>query len=93
MLNGVTGIALMKIDVLDKLETIKICTDVHNGIPVYEELPGWCTSTIGITDYSDLPRLAQEYINRIEQLTQTEVVLISTGPERDQTILLQDSFF
>ena len=93
MLNGVTGIALMKMDVLDELKSIKICTGVHNGIPVYEELSGWCTSTVGITEYADLPRLAQAYIERIEQLVQTPVVLVSTGPERDQTILLQDSFF
>jgi len=93
MLNGVTGIALMKMDVLDHLEVIKICTDVHNGIPVYEELSGWCTSTVGVTDFGDLPRLAQAYVDRIEQLVQKQVVLISTGPERDQTIFLQDEFF
>lgn len=93
MINGVTGIALTKIDVLDELKSIKICRDIHDGIPVYEELPGWCTSTIGITEYADLPRLAQQYIERIEILCQREVVIISTGPERDQTILLKDNFF
>ena len=93
MINGVTGIALTKIDVLDELKSIKICIDNIDGIPVYEELPGWCTSTIGITEYADLPRLAQQYIERIEILCQRQVVIISTGPERDQTILLKDNLF
>ena len=93
MINGVTGIALTKIDVLDELKIIKICIDNVDGIPVYEELPGWCTSTIGITEYADLPRLAQAYIERIEILCQRQVVIISTGPERDQTILLEDNLF
>ena len=93
MLNGVTGIALMKMDVLDELKSIKICTDIHDGIPIYEEVPGWCSSTVGVTEYADLPRLAQAYIERIEQLILTNVVLVSTGPERDQTILLKDNFF
>ena len=93
MLNGVTGIALMKMDVLDELQSIKICTDVYGGSPVYKELPGWCTSTVGITKYEDLPRQAQQYIECIEDLIKTQIVLISTGPERNQTIMLQDSLF
>ena len=92
MLNGCTGIALMKIDVLDDLATIKICVDHNNGIPVYEEMSGWRTSTVGITEYSDLPVNAQLYVDKIEKLIYTEVVLISTGPERDQTIVLKDLF-
>tara|TARA_B100001248_G_scaffold253521_1_gene230881 strand:+ start:1285 stop:2478 length:1194 start_codon:yes stop_codon:yes gene_type:complete len=89
MLNGVTGIAITKIDVLDDLEEIKIRIDDSK----YETLPGWRTSTIGITEYADLPRLAQQYIERIEILCQRQVVLISTGPERDQTIFLSDTLF
>ena len=92
MLNGVTGVALTKIDVLDELERIKICVDVDNGKPVYQQMPGWCTSTVGIEKYSDLPVNAQLYIDMIEKLIYTEVVLISTGPERDQTIQLKDLF-
>jgi len=92
MLNGVTGIALMKMDVLDELNSIRICVDVVNGEPVYEEMSGWRTSTVGITDYSDLPVNAQLYVDKIEKLTHTKVVLISTGPERDQTIVLEDLF-
>ena len=93
MLNGVTGIALTKIDVLDELESIKICIDNVNGNPVYEEIPGWRTSTVGITEYRDLPRLAQQYIERIEILCQRQIVMISTGPERNQTIMIKDEFF
>ena len=89
MLNGVTGIAITKIDVLDDLKEIKIRIDDSK----YETLPGWRTSTIGITEYADLPRLAQQYIERIEILCQRQVVLISTGPERDQTIFLSDTLF
>jgi len=92
MLNGVTGIALMKIDVLDELERIKICVDVDNGKPVYQEMPGWCTSTVGIKKYSDLPVNAHLYIDMIEKLTNTKVAMISTGPDRDQTILLKELF-
>jgi len=93
MLNGVTGIALTKIDVLDELKSIKICIDNVNGNPVYEEIPGWRTSTVGITEYRDLPRLAQQYIERIEILCQRQIVMISTGPERNQTIMIKDEFF
>jgi len=93
MINGVTGIALTKIDVLDELKSIKICTDMHEGIPIYEEVPGWCSSTVGITQLKDMPQEAIYYINRIQELTKTKVVMISTGPERDQTIILPASLF
>lgn len=97
MLNGVTSIALMKIDVLDELERIKICTEYFDsyGIlrPGYETMPGWKTSTIGITKFEDLPIEAKEYIAKIEELVGVEVGLISTGPERDQTIMKKDTFF
>ena len=93
MLNGVTGIAFMKMDVLDQIKSIKICIDYIDDTPVYEEMPGWCTSTVGMTQYSDLPIQAQQYIDRIEELVKTPIVLISTGPERDQTIVLNNSLF
>ena len=87
MLNGVTGIALTKIDVLDELGTIKI----YNG-EGYEEHEGWLSSTFGITQYDDLPELAKKYISRIEELVGVEIVLISTGPDREETITLKDPF-
>ena len=93
MLNGVTGIAFMKMDVLDQLSFIKICVNYIDDTPVYEEMPGWRTSTVGMTQYSDLPIQAQQYIDRIEELVKTPIELISTGPERDQTIVLNDSLF
>lgn len=93
MLNGVTGIAFMKMDVLDQLSSIKICVDYIDDTPVYEEMPGWRTSTVGMTQYSDLPIQAQQYIDRIEELVKTPIELISTGPERDQTIVLNNSLF
>tara|TARA_B100000902_G_scaffold109727_1_gene111332 strand:- start:752 stop:1957 length:1206 start_codon:yes stop_codon:yes gene_type:complete len=93
MLNGVTGIAFMKMDVLDQLSSIKICVDYSDDTPVYEEMSGWRTSTVGITKYSDLPIQAQQYVDRIEELVKTPIVLISTGPERDQTIVLNNSLF
>ena len=92
MLNGVTGIALMKMDVLDELNSIRICVDVVDGEPVYEEMSGWRTSTVGITQYKNLPELAQKYISRIEELVGVEIVLISTGPDRAETITLKDPF-
>jgi|TARA_B100000073_G_scaffold339059_1_gene336955 adenylosuccinate synthase len=87
MLNGVTGIALTKIDVLDELGTIKI----YNG-EGYEEHKGWMTSTYGITDHELLPKEAKNYIKRIEELVGVPVIQISTGPDRDETITLQDPF-
>ena len=97
MLNGVTSIALMKIDVLDKLKHIKICTEYFDSygkiVPGYETMLGWNTSTVGITKIEDLPEEAKKYIARIEELVGVEVGLISTGPERNQTILKKDLFF
>lgn len=60
--------------------------------PIYEDLPGWQESTYGVTDFSKLPRNAQAYLQRIEELTQVRINIISTGPKRDQTIFLQDMF-
>tara|TARA_B100000900_G_scaffold376790_1_gene359762 strand:+ start:381 stop:1586 length:1206 start_codon:yes stop_codon:yes gene_type:complete len=93
MLNGVTSIALMKIDVLDQLASIKICVDYIDDSPVYEEIPGWKTSTVGITSIEELPEQAKCYIQRIEELVQTSVGIVSTGPQRDQTIMKKDTFF
>ena len=97
MLNGVTSIALMKIDVLDKLKHVKICTEYFDSygkiVPGYETMSGWNTSTVGITKIEDLPEEAKKYIARIEELVGVEIGLISTGPERNQTILKKDVFF
>jgi adenylosuccinate synthase len=109
VLNGVTSLALTKIDVLDKLETIKICTGytvdkeelsdfpVSTSLtkrltPIYEEVDGWNTSTVGLEKISQLPLNARAYIQRIEELTESKVSIISTGPERNQTITINSPF-
>jgi adenylosuccinate synthase len=108
-INSVTGICLTKLDVLDGLETIKICTAYElNGEqldvppistikyaeckPVYEEMPGWSESTIGVTNYDDLPENAKNYIKRLEEVTETKIAIISTGPDREHTIILENPY-
>ena len=108
MLNGFDTIALPKLDVLDELEEIKICTaymlkgekitSVPHGAallgecePVYETLPGWKSSTSGLTSFDALPAGARRYIERLEELCEVPIGLISTGPERTETILRSDS--
>src|SRR5437763_4256342 len=107
-INGFTSVALTKLDVLDALDEIKVCTgyrlngqsvdafpavsqDLRNVEPIYETLPGWKCSTVGITDLSELPRAAREYVNFLSNHIGVQIGLISTGPERTQTILVQES--
>ncbi|MGH1600527.1 adenylosuccinate synthase [Campylobacter majalis] len=99
-LDGVDRFALMKLDVLDGFESVKICkayqykgetidyvpTDLENVTPIYEELSGW-DKVAGISRYDDLPQNAKKYIERIEELTGIKVALISTSPERSDTII------
>ncbi len=109
-INSLTGLALMKMDVLDGMDEIKICTAYklkdgtisqlpplsaheYEGItPVYESMPGWKESTFGITKWDDLPENAKHYIKRLEELSGAKVAILSTGPERDQTIYLDNPF-
>ncbi|GAA4010907.1 adenylosuccinate synthase [Sphingomonas swuensis] len=107
--SGVTGIALTKIDVLDGLETVKICVgyeidgkrfdylpphaaDQARVRPIYEEMPGWAESTAGARSWADLPAQAIKYIRRVEELIRCPVALVSTSPDRDDTILVRDPF-
>lgn len=107
VLNSMTGICLTKLDVLDGLDELKIAVDytsddaitgaydAHfyaNVTPVYETLPGWSESTIGITDFDKLPDNAKAYIRRIEALVGCPVDIISTGADRDETIVLRDPY-
>ena len=109
LLNGVTSLALTKIDVLDRLEKINICigyrvgeeefsdfpvtTSIANKLtPVYEEIDGWNTSTVGLEKIDQMPAKARAYIQRIEELTESRVSIISTGPERNQTIFMNNPF-
>ncbi len=108
-LNSLSGICLTKLDVLDGLEKIGICTAYKlNGELTYtaplgadqyeqceaiiEEMPGWSENTFGVTDYADLPSNAKAYIKRLEQLVDVKITIISTGPDRDETIVLEHPF-
>ncbi len=107
-LNGFNSVALTKLDVLDALDEIKVCTgyeidgervetfpavsqDLQKIKPIYETLPGWKSETLGTTKIEDLPTRAREYVEFLSASIGVEIGLISTGPERDQTIILQDS--
>ncbi|OSZ62757.1 adenylosuccinate synthase [Sphingomonas sp. IBVSS1] len=106
---GITGMALTKLDVLDGLETIMICTGYRldgreldylpahpaeqaRVEPIYEAFEGWSESTAGARSWAQLPAQAIKYIRRIEELTECPVALVSTSPERDDTILVKDPF-
>jgi len=97
--NGITGIALTKLDVLDGMEELKICTgykiDGREGdhLPaIYETLPGWSEPTVGARSWNDLPAQAIKYVRHIEELIGAPVTMLSTSPERDDTILVEDPF-
>lgn len=107
--NSVSGMCITKLDVLDGLESIKICTayeldgetlttppigaDAYEKCkPIYEEVPGWSESTIGVKQYDQLPENAKAYLKRIEELTNTPIDIISTGPDRVETIIVRDPF-
>jgi adenylosuccinate synthase len=108
-LNGLTGLCVTKLDVLDHLDTIRICTgyrcqgevrlslpfgtdELASCEPVYEEIPGWQQSTVGIRQYDDLPVKARAYLTRMAELTETSIDMISTGPDREDTIVLRNPF-
>lgn len=102
-LNSLTEIALTKLDVMDELETVKICvaydidgervekmpyhqSDFHKATPIYEELPGWKTDISGVTNPSDLPKAAQDYIQALEHQCGIPISLIGVGPGRKQYV-------
>jgi adenylosuccinate synthase len=108
-INSVTGLCVTKLDVLDGLESIRLCVGYRFGEgelsippigaealeacePIYEEIPGWKESTLGLRDYADLPSNAQNYLKRIEAIAETPIDIISTGPDRADTIILKDPF-
>ena len=108
-INGIDGIALTKLDVLDGLKTLKICVGYQIGdqvldylpsglkdqaaaVPVFEELDGWSESTASARSFRDLNANAIKYVRRIEELIGAPVALLSTSPERDDTILMRDPF-
>jgi adenylosuccinate synthase len=108
-INSVSGLCLTKLDVLDGLETIRICvgytckkgepvsnpldSDDYEGlVPVYEEVPGWSESTLGAKSLEELPQTARDYIEKIESVVGAPIDIISTGPDRVETIVLRHPF-
>ena len=107
--NSITGLCITKLDVLDGLETLRICTGyeyegqtlelppvgadaIEKCTPIYEDLPGWTESTVGVTDKSRLPANALAYLDRLQETVGVPVDIISTGPERDETIILRNPY-
>ncbi|HSH72764.1 MAG TPA: adenylosuccinate synthase [Methylophilaceae bacterium] len=108
-INGLTGLCITKLDVLDGIAELEICTgykldgkvidllpvgaeDLARCEPIYERMPGWSENTFGINQWDALPLNARNYLKRLETLCQVPVAIVSTGPERDQTIVLQHPF-
>ncbi len=108
-INGISGLCITKLDVLDGIETVKLAMSYKmNGVscdllppgadgaaacePVYEEMPGWSQSTAGVSDFAKLPVNAQNYLRRMEEACGAKIALVSTGPDRDETIVLSHPF-
>ena len=105
-INGYTSLVLTRLDVLDGIDSIKLCTsyeldgeivwDFPGGVaalercrPVYEHLPGWDRPTASVRNLNDLPPQARAYVDRIQELIGCPIDIISTGPHRDETILVR----
>jgi adenylosuccinate synthase len=108
-INGVSGLCVTKLDVLDGMETLQVgvgykldgkaydilpvgAEALAQCEPVYEEVPGWTESTVGVKRYEDLPRAAHDYLQMIERVCGVPVDIISTGPDREETIILRHPF-
>lgn len=108
-ISGIDGIALTKLDVLDGLKEVRICTGYRMGgetldyfpagmgdqakvEPIFETMPGWSQSTQGARSFAELPAEAIKYVMRVGELIGAPVALLSTSPERDDTILMRDPF-
>lgn len=113
-INGVSGLCITKLDVLDGVETLRLGIgyqsmddnreEKHSSIlpfgaeelagcePVYEEMPGWTGSTVGIKNLAQLPQAARNYLRRMEEVCEVPVDMISTGPDREETIVLRHPF-
>ncbi|MBL8501675.1 MAG: adenylosuccinate synthase [Nitrosomonas sp.] len=109
-INGVTGLCITKLDVLDGVESLNLgvgyklsngssstilpvgADDLDNCEPIYEEIPGWSENTAGIKEFTQLPKAAQNYLKRLEEVCEIPIDMISTGPDREETILLRHPF-
>ena len=109
IINGISGLCITKLDVLDKLDEIKVCVgytlhghdvdilpldadDIAACVPQYETFPGWPGSTFGITQWDALPAAARSYLQRIEMLIGAPIDMVSTGPDREHTIVLRHPY-
>ena len=107
--NGLSGLCITKLDVLDGLEELKLCVgyeldgetidllpmgadDIARCKPIYETIPGWTDSTVGVTDYDKLPASARRYLDRIAEVTGVPIAMVSTSPDRDHTILMHNPY-
>ena len=108
-INGLSGLCITKLDVLDGLETLRICTGYRvNGVvtdvlpygadniarcePIFEDHEGWSESTFGVRSWDALPKNAQVYLKRIEALVGASIAMVSTGPDREETIVVKHPF-
>ncbi|MDP3743399.1 MAG: adenylosuccinate synthase [Methylotenera sp.] len=109
LINGLTGLCITKLDVLDGIQKLNICTgyeldgkkldllpigadDVAGCKPIYETVPGWSETTFGVKTWDGLPKNAQNYLKRLEALCGVPIAIVSTGPERDETIVIEHPF-
>jgi adenylosuccinate synthase len=107
--NGITGLCITKLDVLDGLTELKLCVgytldgqtidilpmgadDIERCVPIYETLPGWSETSVGVTEYAKLPANAKRYLERIGEVTGVPIDVISTSPDRDHTIMMKHPF-
>jgi adenylosuccinate synthase len=108
-INGVSGLCVTKLDVLDGVETVRMAVGyrLEGGTvdilpvgaeslagcePIYEDTPGWKENTVGVTRFEELPKAAQAYLRRMEEICGVPVDMVSTGPDRDETIVLRHPF-
>jgi adenylosuccinate synthase len=96
-INSISGLCITKLDVLDGLDTIRICRRYEPGdngedVPVYDDVPGWKESTVGARRFSDLPVGARDYLQTIEDACGVSIDFVSTGPDRADTIVVNDPF-
>ncbi|HEX9181595.1 MAG TPA: adenylosuccinate synthetase, partial [Burkholderiales bacterium] len=108
-INGVSGLCVTKLDVLDGVETVRMAVgyrlegrivdilpvgaeSLAGCEPIYEDMPGWKENTVGVTRFEQLPKAAQAYLRRMEEICEVPVDMVSTGPDRDETIVLRHPF-
>ena len=109
IINGISGLCITKLDVLDKLAEIKVCVgyelngkridilpldadDVAACVPIYDTFPGWSETTFGATSWDALPANARAYLKRVEEVIGAPIDMVSTGPDREHTIVLRHPY-